>query len=100
MLFRSHKIVYSEDKDHNWEQPLVERYAQWAESHVSIKLLSCANQEMIRYGVPTSVWNGKKLVSHKRIERTKKFYAGKPQDYCTQNLVRFLREKMGTGFNS
>ena len=89
-----HKIVYSDDKDYNWSQPLVEQCAQFAEEHVNIEQLSYPNQEMVRYGVPTSIWDGKRFVGHKRIESTKKFYEGKPRDYCTQNLVRWLRENL------
>ena len=89
-----HKIVYSEDKDYNWAQPLVEQCAQFVEEHVNIGQLSCPNHEMIRYGVPTSIWDGKRFVGHERIERAKRFYEGKPRDYCTQNLVRFLRENL------
>ena len=87
-------IIAPFEKDYNWAQPLVEREAQYAESHINIEQLSYPNQEMVRYGVPTAIWDGKKLVSHKRIESTKKFYEGKPRDYCTQNLVRFMRENL------
>lgn len=92
----NHRIIAPAEKDYNWAQPLVELEAQFAESHVNIEQLSCPNQEMVRYGVPTGIWDGKKLVSHKRIESTKKFYEGKPRDYCTQNLVRFLRENLSS----
>ena len=90
------EIVGSEERDYNWPRPLVERYAEKAEFHVHIECRSTANQEMVRFGVPTYIWNGKRLCSHPMIEETRKWYDGRPADYCTQNLVRFMRENLSS----
>lgn len=85
-------MVCPEEKDYNWPESLIEKYAKEVDFHVHIGELSFANQEMVRYGVPTYIWDGKKCVTHKRIERTKKIFEDKPIDWCTQNLIRNLHE--------
>jgi len=95
VLPKSTKILAPARKDYNDEISMVEEWASIVNMHVSIGRLSVANQEMVRYGVPTHIWDGKRLDTHKRIELTRKYYEGKPNDYCVQNLIRNIRENIG-----
>lgn len=93
---REDKIVWPHYKDYNKSVSIVEEYAAKVEWHVNFDRLSLACQEMVRYGVPTYVWNGRKRVSHPRIYRTKEIFGDVPKDWCTQNLIRNLRENLNS----
>lgn len=93
LIDTDHMIVCPKERDYNWPVPLLEVHAQGADIHVHIGGVSTTNLEMVRFGVPTYIWTGN-FRSHRMIGQVKKWYEGKPKDYCTQNLIRNLRENL------
>ena len=91
-----YEMIAPKEKDYNWARPLVELCAERAESHVHVAIRSVVNQEMVRFGVPTTVWINGKFVEHPIIKETRKWYEGKPEDWCVQNLIRNLRENLSS----